>query len=107
MPPEPTDNADEMFSTNITSGINFDKYDNIPIEVTGENVTPAIKSFETSGLRNIVIDNIKKSGYTRPTPIQKCAIPLIMAGRDVMACAQTGSGKTVRNYFSKTLINER
>ncbi|KAG8035056.1 hypothetical protein G9C98_001546 [Cotesia typhae] len=38
--------------------------------------------------------NIKKSNYTKPTPVQKHAIPIILQGRDLMACAQTGSGKT-------------
>lgn len=46
-----------------------------------------------------VLDNIKKSGYTKPTPVQKYALPIIMGGRDLMACAQTGSGKTVRTIM--------
>jgi len=33
-------------------------------------------------------------GYTTPTPIQEQAIPLILAGKDVFGCAQTGTGKT-------------
>lgn len=78
----------------MSMGINFDKYDDIEIKVSGENAPSPINSFDTCGLRSLIVDNIKKSGYKRPTPVQKHAIPIIMAGRDLMACAQTGSGKT-------------
>ncbi|KAK4885326.1 hypothetical protein RN001_001597 [Aquatica leii] len=94
VPPEPTMDEDELFNSGISSGINFIKYDDIEVRVSGENIPKAISSFETSGLRPLLLDNIKKSGYTKPTPIQKNAIPIVMSGRDVMACAQTGSGKT-------------
>ena len=46
------------------------------------------------GLADVVIQNVQKSNYTTPTPVQKYAIPIITEGRDLMACAQTGSGKT-------------
>ncbi|KAH8393624.1 hypothetical protein KR200_007718, partial [Drosophila serrata] len=50
--------------------------------------------FDDAGLRGIVYENVVKSGYKVPTPIQKVSIPVIADGRDLMACAQTGSGKT-------------
>lgn len=84
----------EIFGNGITSGINFSKYDNIPIKVTGNNPPTAIAAFEQSGLSEFLLNNVKKSGYTQPTPIQKAAIPVVMAGRDLMGCSQTGSGKT-------------
>ncbi|EDV57999.2 ATP-dependent RNA helicase vasa isoform X2 [Drosophila erecta] len=94
IPPEPTNDATEIFSSGITSGINFSKYDNIPVKVSGENVPKAIRNFEHAQLRDIIRENVTKSGYKVPTPIQKVSIPVIVAGRDLMACAQTGSGKT-------------
>uniref|UniRef100_A0A8C5LZW8 RNA helicase n=1 Tax=Leptobrachium leishanense TaxID=445787 RepID=A0A8C5LZW8_9ANUR len=42
----------------------------------------------------IIMGNINLTRYTRPTPVQKHAIPIIIEKRDLMACAQTGSGKT-------------
>ena len=39
-------------------------------------------------------ENVRRAGYALPTPVQRYAIPAALAGRDVMACAQTGSGKT-------------
>lgn len=94
IPPDPTDDEEIMFGTGITSGINFSKYDNIRVKVSGENAVQPINSFEEAGLRELIYKNIRKSGYTIPTPIQKYALPTIMMGRDLMACAQTGSGKT-------------
>nr|KAG5705292.1 hypothetical protein BaRGS_010743 [Batillaria attramentaria] len=51
--------------------------------------------------------NVKRANYTKPTPIQKFAIPAILAGRDIMACAQTGSGKTISLEKVKFLILTR
>jgi len=86
--------AEELYKLGITSGINFAKYENIPVSVTGDNAPTAIKAFSAAGLRPMLMENVTKSGYKVPTPVQKNAIPIIMGGRDLMACAQTGSGKT-------------
>jgi len=83
----------ELFS-GAHSGINFDKYEDIPVEATGNNVPKNIENFEDIELGKIISSNIALSGYKKPTPIQKYAIPIIKGKRDVMACAQTGSGKT-------------
>ncbi|KAM9710833.1 DEAD-box helicase 3 X-linked a isoform 4-T4 [Menidia menidia] len=83
----------ELFSGGNT-GINFEKYDDIPVEATGSNCPPHIESFHDVDMGEIIMGNIGLSRYTRPTPVQKYAIPIIKSKRDLMACAQTGSGKT-------------
>ncbi|XP_043088058.1 DEAD-box helicase 3 X-linked b isoform X3 [Puntigrus tetrazona] len=83
----------ELFSGSNT-GINFEKYDDIPVEATGHNCPQHIESFHDVDMGEIIMGNITLSRYTRPTPVQKHAIPIIKTKRDLMACAQTGSGKT-------------
>lgn len=51
-------------------------------------------TFATLGLSDSLLRAIAKTGYTTPTPIQAKAIPAILSGGDVMAAAQTGTGKT-------------
>lgn len=46
------------------------------------------------GLNPLICSALEKKGYTKPTPIQAKAIPLVLKGNDVMASAQTGTGKT-------------
>ncbi|RYD21418.1 MAG: DEAD/DEAH box helicase [Verrucomicrobiaceae bacterium] len=50
--------------------------------------------FTTFGLRKEILRNIQKAGYVRPTPVQSAAIPKVMQGHDLIAIAQTGTGKT-------------
>ncbi|KAM9343511.1 DEAD-box helicase 3 X-linked a isoform 1-T1 [Pholidichthys leucotaenia] len=83
----------ELFSGSNT-GINFEKYDDIPVEATGTSCPPHIENFHDVDMGEIIMGNITLSRYTRPTPVQKHAIPIIKSKRDLMACAQTGSGKT-------------
>ncbi|XP_065643957.1 putative ATP-dependent RNA helicase Pl10 isoform X2 [Hydra vulgaris] len=83
----------ELF-TSAQSGINFDKYEDIPVEATGSNTPKCIETFDEANLGEIILTNISLAHYTKPTPVQKNSIPIIKAKRDLMACAQTGSGKT-------------
>ncbi|XP_049611486.1 probable ATP-dependent RNA helicase DDX4 [Syngnathus scovelli] len=93
VPPALPEDEDSVFA-HYQQGINFDKYDDIVVDVSGTNPLPAIMTFQEATLCDSLRKNISKSGYSKPTPVQKHAIPIISAGRDLMACAQTGSGKT-------------
>ena len=50
--------------------------------------------FEDLGLSPEVLKAVEEVGYSTPTPIQEKAIPVVLMGRDVLGCAQTGTGKT-------------
>ncbi|QLQ81496.1 hypothetical protein HG537_0F02570 [Torulaspora globosa] len=77
-----------------SSGINFDNYDDIPVEASGEEVPEPITEFTSPPLDELLLENIKLARFTKPTPVQKYSVPIVAKGRDLMACAQTGSGKT-------------
>ena len=64
---------------------------------------PATVTFSDFGLHPDVLKAVTAAGYTKPTPIQAKAIPVVMAGHDVMAAAQTGTGKTAG--FALPIIN--
>ena len=51
-------------------------------------------NFADLGLSPEVLKAVADAGYTQPTPIQEKAIPYVLMGRDVLGCAQTGTGKT-------------
>ena len=51
-------------------------------------------SFEKLGLCEEILKSIKEKGYINPTEIQESAIPQVLMGRDLLGCAQTGTGKT-------------
>jgi superfamily II DNA/RNA helicase len=76
------------------TGINFANYDDIPVEASGHDVPEPVNQFTNPPLDDHLLSNIKLANYTTPTPVQKYSIPIVMGGRDLMACAQTGSGKT-------------
>ena len=51
-------------------------------------------SFAALNLSPALLRAVTEQGYTEPTPIQAQAIPAILEGKDIMGCAQTGTGKT-------------
>ncbi|XP_018584887.1 putative ATP-dependent RNA helicase an3 isoform X2 [Scleropages formosus] len=93
-PTSPNERLEHELFSGSNTGINFEKYDDIPVEATGTNSPPHIESFHDVDMGEIIMGNITLSRYSRPTPVQKHAIPIIKSKRDLMACAQTGSGKT-------------
>lgn len=78
---------------------NFEAYESVPVEATGENVPPPVNVFAETDLHEDLKRNIERCKYLKPTPVQRYAIPIAVAGRDLMACAQTGSGKTAAFCF--------
>jgi ATP-dependent RNA helicase RhlE len=66
--------------------------------VMASEETPAasagVATFRDLGLSAELLRAVEELGFTKPTPVQAAAIPIGLQGRDVMACAMTGSGKT-------------
>ncbi|XP_060889804.1 probable ATP-dependent RNA helicase DDX59 [Labrus mixtus] len=65
------------------------------IETEGRDVSRPIVEFEHCGFPATLHGNLKKAGYEAPTPVQMQMLPVGLTGRDVIASADTGSGKTV------------
>uniref|UniRef100_A0A8C9WXP2 RNA helicase n=1 Tax=Sander lucioperca TaxID=283035 RepID=A0A8C9WXP2_SANLU len=65
------------------------------IETQGRDVRRPIIEFEHCGFPATLSGNLKKAGYEAPTPVQMQMVPVGLSGRDVIASADTGSGKTV------------
>jgi ATP-dependent RNA helicase DDX3X len=82
-----------------TTGINFDNYDKIPVDTSGTAVPEPIEVYSVDTIGEDLYRNVQLCGYDRPTPVQKYSVPIGVAGRDLMACAQTGSGKTAGFLF--------
>ena len=86
-----------LFAKQGSQGIQFDKYAEIEVEVSGPGAAaaPPLESFASLvSLPPSLLRNVGLMNYVKPTPIQRHAVPLALAGCDLMCCAQTGSGKT-------------
>src|SRR6267154_4228452 len=64
-------------------------------KVQGKGVPRPVTSFDEAGFPEYILASIRAQGFASPTPIQCQAWPMALSGRDVVAIAQTGSGKTI------------
>lgn len=82
-----------LYSGFSASGINFDRYEGIPVEVSGRATQQLhqLTAFSEIDLHPILANSVRLLHYDRPTPVQKHAMPIVLAGRDLMACAETGA----------------
>ncbi|NXI80526.1 DDX59 helicase, partial [Rhipidura dahli] len=80
------------------SGLQDEQVENLKLQlgiaVQGQQVPRPIVEFEHCGFPETLNNNLKNSGYEVPTPIQMQMIPVGLLGRDILASADTGSGKT-------------
>lgn len=74
-----------------------------------ESNSDSMQSFPELPISNYLQDRISSAGFTTPTPVQAAAIPLALAGKDVLATAQTGTGKTLAFLIPiiETLLREK
>ncbi|PON78375.1 DEAD/DEAH box helicase domain containing protein [Parasponia andersonii] len=88
--------------------MSVDAYEDIPVEASDSDIPAPVNGFGDVHLGERFNQNTKRCKYVKPTPIQLHAIPIAMAGRDLIACAQTGSGKTAAFCFriSSGILNK-
>lgn len=86
---------EDAFITDLTSDQVERVKKELEIVTEGQDVPRPIIEFEHCRFPEVLEMNLKKAGYEAPTPIQMQMVPVGLAGRDVIATADTGSGKTV------------
>ena len=62
-------------------------------------------TFKELDLIEPILKALQQTGYTTPTPIQEQAIPVLLKGKDLLGCAQTGTGKTA-SFLLSPLYND-
>ncbi|VVC27491.1 Helicase superfamily 1/2, ATP-binding domain,Helicase, C-terminal,P-loop containing nucleoside [Cinara cedri] len=93
IPKQISDADDSIYETRIDSSINLNKFDEAKVNVVSIEVLEKIENFDFISIKLKI--NIEKCKFKKPTPIQKYTIPAILSGKDLLAAAQNGSGKTV------------
>ena len=72
----------------------FDAADEAAAADAVEAATEELPAFNELGLSELMLKAVDALGYTAPTPVQAKSIPEVLAGHDLLAAAQTGTGKT-------------
>lgn len=83
-----------LFGSNRQENSSLAKVEQPIAEVATKSVVTCLDTFSDLGLCDWVCKSALSMGFRRPTDIQKACIPAVLEGRDVMGCAETGSGKT-------------
>ncbi len=79
----------------ITPNPNYEKRENpAPESVETPELPAAVATWDSLGLSPATLEQVAKAGFKSPTPIQAASIPLALEGHDLIASAQTGTGKT-------------
>ncbi|CAF4524780.1 unnamed protein product [Rotaria socialis] len=91
--PAPT-TEDGIFGEAVTRGENFGDYDVVHVQCTSPGKVKPIELYEEANLGTQILSNIRRAHFEEPTAIQRYTIPCIRQHDDIMAYAQTGSGKT-------------
>ncbi|CDW58312.1 vasa protein [Trichuris trichiura] len=90
----PSKMTEEEMRMHIRAGVNFENQLRAKVETIGQDCPEPMESFREANFHELIMEHLKKSDINVPTVIQRYGIPVVTAGRDYMACAQTGSGKT-------------
>ncbi|KAF2674805.1 DEAD/DEAH box RNA helicase [Microthyrium microscopicum] len=85
---------EKLAETLTLEGEHMEVLNTLNVQIEGRGSVPPIKSFEDAGLHPVMLENLYLCGYKRPSPIQQAVIPAILNDNEVLACAQTGTGKT-------------
>ncbi|XP_068694300.1 probable ATP-dependent RNA helicase DDX59 [Montipora foliosa] len=85
---------EHLFITGLSLNQVDDIRFNLNIKVKGDTVSKPILEFQHCQFTTTINENLSHFGYATPTPVQMQVIPVALSLRDVLACAQTGSGKT-------------
>lgn len=96
LPPVGKDFYKEAPSVTARSQVEIDEFrKEKQMTIQGTNVPRPVKTFEEAGFPDVLTKELLAMGFSGPTPIQAQAWPMALSGRDMVAIAETGSGKTI------------